>query len=133
MVHGASPGGGSLALAELIDEHGTALVSDFRSYHGVWLWDAVDEVPPRILLALVEELPDYEAFAASIQGGREFRGWGGDRHMLANLWDITALTGGALESKGSKKAPKFPRPGKKKSSGPTMRDLVRAATRQQGG
>ena len=124
---GDRQGGGSLALGELIDKHGTALVSDFRRYHGVWLWDAIDEVPPRILLALVEGLPDTSAYAASTQGGREYQGWGVDRHMAANLWDLLA----AVNTDPKKRPPQHPRPNKRKPTGPTMRDLVRAATRQQ--
>lgn len=106
-------------------------MSDFRRYHGVWLWDALDEVPPRILLALAEDLQfePHSAFAASLQGGPQYRGWGVDRHMAANLWDLTA----AVNTAPKKKAPQHPRPTKRKATGPTMRELVRAATQQNRG
>jgi hypothetical protein len=118
------PDGGSLALGELIDEHGAALVADFRSHFHVWLWDAIEELSPRILLALVGELPDNGSFAASVQGGREFQGWGIDRHMLANLYDATATAGG-LTKKGAKTPVEHYRPGKKpKQGGVPFRALI---------
>ena len=89
----------------------------------------MDEIPPRILLGLVEDLPDEGALAAAVQGGREFQGWGVDRHILANVWDLIA----AANTDPKKKPPQHPRPNKRKPAGPSMRDLARAATRQQRG
>lgn len=88
-------------------------------------------ITPWWILALVEELPDTSAFAASQQGGREYRGWGWDRHIFAALFDaiqmqstIVAKTGGA---KNVKTPPPLPRPGVKRSasSGLPMSQLMR--------
>ena len=38
---------------------------------------------PRYVLALVGQLPDTSAFAASTRGGGEFRGWGTQTYLLA--------------------------------------------------
>jgi len=110
-------GGGSLALAELIDEHGSALAVDFLAVYHTPLWEAL-ELPPRVVLALVEDLQYVNgAFAASVQGGAEFRGWGVDRHMLANLYDLSAAIGWA-GSRSPKKAPTHPRPTSKPNGTP---------------
>lgn len=87
------------------------MVADFLAVYGLRLWDVLDW-PARILLSLVEELPDDGAFAASVQGGPEFRGWGVDRHMFANLWDLTAQV--ATDPK--KRPPRHPRPVKKQEN-----------------
>jgi hypothetical protein len=109
-------GGGSLALAELIDKHGTALVADFLSEYGVRLVDVVFEWPAREVLALVEGLPDNKVFAAYLAGGakwREFHGWGKDRHVAADRWDAAVSL--AFSTAGSKKKPPtYPRPNVKK-------------------
>lgn len=116
MAEGES-GGGSLILAELIDEHGAAIYSDFQAEYGLNLTDVLFCRSPRELLALVEDLQYRDgAFAASLLGGAEFRGWGVDRHMLANLWDLTAVANGVERGGGSKKPPTHPRPGEKKKS-----------------
>lgn len=75
---------------------------------------------PRWWLWLVEGLPDDSALAASMQGGREFDGWGTDRHMTAALWD--AIVGVAPRDKNTK-PPTFPRPGKK-SEGVSLAKLI---------
>lgn len=110
--------GGSGALAELIDEHGAALYCDFQSYYHLDLVEVVRERPARFVLALVEGLPDNENYAASVQGGPEFRGWGVDRHLRANHIDVAAVAGGVVANKGSKAPLTQWRPGKKKRGGP---------------
>jgi hypothetical protein len=101
------PRGGSLALVELVNRHGSALVHDFQHEYGLSLPDVLFTWSPRVLLALVEELPDTSALAASLAGDKAFRGWGRDRHMVADLWDLTIAVGMA----GSKKRPPtYPRP-----------------------
>lgn len=70
-------------------------------------------VTPTWLLVLIEQLPDDSATAASMQGGRSYRGWGLDRHMTADLWDMQAiqLHGGSKKGKPAR----YPRPGGKKA------------------
>lgn len=110
------PTGGSAALAELIDEHGSALVADFAAHYGLRLATVLFEWSPREVLALVEGLPDDGMFAAHHQGGdawRDYLGWGRDRHMRADQWDL----GAAHAMAGSKKKPPtYPRPAEKKKS-----------------
>lgn len=121
---GAREGGGSFALAELIDKHGSALLSDFQAYYQLELGQVVLDRSPDYVLALIEGLPDNLAFAAAMRGGRQFRGWGQDRNMLADLWDLTAAVGMA----GSKKKPpKFPRP---QANRPTWRTLMQMGRRR---
>lgn len=126
-------GGGSLYLAELIDEHGAALSADFlREYH-LPLWEALDW-PPRIVLALVEDLlhVPHTALPSSLNGDPETRGWGVDRHLVANLIDMTALAGGVTE-KNSKKAFAQPRPGVKKKQGTPLTALFPGRGKGLGG
>lgn len=79
--------------------------------------DLTSESPtrsPGYLLWLIEWLPDDGAFAASLRGGHDHYGWGTDRHMVADQWDVDVAIGMA----GSKKKPPhYPRPGTKKKSG----------------
>lgn len=105
--------GGSRALAELIDEHGAYLAADLLTEFGLRLTEVVAEWPPREVLALVEVLPPTSRLWAHVQGGddwRDYWGWGIDRHMQADIWDITALGNGVQTSKSNKKPPKYPRP-----------------------
>lgn len=127
-------GGGSLYLAELIDGHGAALSADFlREYHRP-LWEALDW-PPRIVLALVEDLLHlpHGALPASLNGDPETRGWGVDRHLFANLIDTVALGGGVLEAGSKTKAWKQPRPGAKKQSGTPITALFPSRGKGLGG
>lgn len=80
------------------------------------MWEALDW-SPRIVLALVEDLiyAPNGAFAASLQGGPEFRGWNKDRHMLAELWDAT-VAGIYVAGQSKKKPPTYPRPTKKQQN-----------------
>lgn len=103
------PGGGSLALGELVDEHGPALVADFLSEYGIRLADILFVWSPREVLALVEGLPASGRFQAHLVGGdkwHEFWGWDADRHLQANLWDLHV----AVNTPKGKKAEKYPRP-----------------------
>jgi len=68
--------------------------------------------PPREVLALVEGLPDNRMFAAYVAGGsrwNEFYGWGRDRHMVADQWDLHV----AINTPKGKKVGKYPRPASK--------------------
>lgn len=73
----------------------------------------------RRALALLQRLPDTSALAAELAAmprdesdsaaedtpaWRRWYGWGADRAMLADLWDLTA------QLQLAKKAPRYPRP-----------------------
>lgn len=77
--------GGSRVLAELIDKHGEAILSDLLHYYRVDLRDLFSgdgSLSPRYLLALIFQLPTDGAFYASRQGGIQFRGWDAGRYAL---------------------------------------------------
>lgn len=108
-MDGFGSGGGSLALAELIDEHGGVLVADFADHYGLRLADVLLEWSPSELLALVEGLPDGCRFHAHVAGGdkwREFVGWGKDRHMFADWVDVFVK----FNTDPKKRAWSYPRP-----------------------
>jgi hypothetical protein len=94
-LRGGHAGGKCLTLAALIDEHGSALAHDFaHHYPGLELPAVVADLcsdhpvrDPAYVLALITQLPDDSAFAASVQGGREFRGWGFERHVNVAVLD----------------------------------------------
>jgi hypothetical protein len=121
-------GGGSLALAELIDEHGDALLADFLEHYGVHLPDVLFEWPPRLLLSLaVEGLPFGCRLFAHMEGGsegwRELHGWDKDRAMFADYYDLFAA---AQSWKG--KPPTYPRPGVKRPAQGTPLFAMRPRT-----
>ncbi|BBC53828.1 putative tail assembly chaperone [Mycobacterium phage PP] len=82
---GAGPGGGSLELARLIDEHGEHLLADLKLHYGVDLRDLFSEVnpiSPRYALALARHMrPSDSATFAAMRGGPEFRGWDEGRYL----------------------------------------------------
>lgn len=105
--------GGSLTLAELIDEHGPALFADLLSEYGVRLTDVLFDWSPREVFALVEGLPTSGRFQAHLAGGdrwHEFWGWDADRHLQANIWDLLV----AINTEKGKKKATYPRPSVKK-------------------
>lgn len=123
-ISGGDSAGGSRALGELIDGHGSALAWDLHG-QGIDLCDVLSERPqhsPRYILALAEWLPDDGAFAASLRGGAEHHGRGALWHLLADQWDIAVA---AAMSGSKKKPPTYPRPGaKRQGGGIPMRSLM---------
>ena len=80
--------GGSRVLAQLIDEHGEAILSDLLLYYRVDLRDMFSDecaLSPRYLLTLILHLPTDGAFFASRRGGQQFRGWDVDRYALVSM------------------------------------------------
>ncbi|MEU3045808.1 hypothetical protein ABZ705_04605 [Streptomyces sp. NPDC006984] len=76
---------------------------------------------PSLVLALVQRLPDTSMTVALASGGREFLGWGVDRHMTADLFDALNANTKATGNWGKGKVPKipaYPRP-KAKSTTPS--------------
>lgn len=69
---------------------------------------------PCFVISLIQRLPDTSLTSAIASGGREYFGWGQDRHMLADLFDALNQNTRASGNWG-KKPPKVeprPRPGK---------------------
>lgn len=134
------PAGGSRALAELIDKHGSALAFDFQHLFGVSLVDVIADLcsgepatDPRYWLALIGELPADSAFAASFQGGHEYRGWDMKTYLLASIFDAvqvnTVSNARVAGAKKVKDPPPWPRPGKKHkdpSGGTTMASIIKS-------
>lgn len=111
--------GGSLALGDLIDERGGALYRDLLLYYGVDLVDVVagrSHHSPRLVVALIEWLPEDSAFAAAINGGRRWLGWTEDRMLRAALYD--AMNANTVATGQWKKRPPridpWPRPNRRK-------------------
>lgn len=128
---GSRPRGGGFALAQLIDQHGNALLAEFQARYGLRLGEVVQQRYPDEVLALIEWLPDHGPFAASIRGGRQFLGWGQLQSSVADLWDLVAAVGyKALGVK--KKPPRYPRPDAPEQTKPTWRMLMNQMRRVQG-
>ena len=109
--------GGSLGLCELIDNYGTALLADFYRFYRLDLTEALygsRPVAPCLLLALVEELPDESAFAATVRGGPQHRGWTVSAHLLASVIDAVGeaawITAQTNSKKRIRRPKRFPRP-----------------------
>lgn len=101
---------------------------DFRAYLGLNLWDVLFDTSPRLLLALIEGLPDDSAFVASVRAAApyreanpyahyepDFRGWTRLHSLLADIFDAINLNTSATGN--FKKRPEFepwPRPKKRK-------------------
>lgn len=99
------PGGGSVQLGELIDQHGKALAYDLQAI-GVDLrdlWRDGSTVTPRWVLWLAEQLPDDSAFIASCRGGKRWRAWNFNNQLLASAVNHLAAA-------NAQRAHKRPRP-----------------------
>lgn len=74
---------------------------------------------PRLVLVLIEGLPDTSMFLAMRRGGLEFMGWGGDRAIMAAVFDAirenTTYTGHWKKGKPPD-LPTYPRPNEKKKA-----------------
>lgn len=60
----------------------------------------------------VQRLPDTSLTHALMQGGKQFFGWGQDRHLLADLYDASMFNTKATGRWGKKvpELPNWPRP-----------------------
>ena len=72
---GASASGGSLTLAELVDEYGEALLADFSFYYHLDLIAILNEsqTPPAATLARVFRLPEGSMFASQCHNKEHWR------------------------------------------------------------
>lgn len=109
MVHGALPGGGSRALAELIDKHGEAIEATLAGF-GVDLYDVIrGDVPPTKVFRLLKWSPPDSPWRASVNGGIDRLGWtGGAAPVVADLFDALV----AVNTPKGKEPVKHPRGGK---------------------
>lgn len=108
-------GGGSRVLAELIDKYGGAILSDLWHVYGIDLRDLYrdESLSPRIILALVLNLPHDGAFYAERRGGPEYRGWDEDRYALVALVNEMKASNymfATAHSDPKKSKPKAPEP-----------------------
>ncbi|MEU5433819.1 hypothetical protein AB0G73_10620 [Streptomyces sp. NPDC020719] len=86
------------------------MYADLRFYYGVNLGDVIAGrgPSPALVLALVQRLPDTSLTVALAAGGREFFGWGQDRHMQADVYDALNQNTRATGQWGKGKVPKIP-------------------------
>lgn len=112
-----SSGGGSLAVAELVDKAGAAIYADLLEYYGVDLVEAIRSASPspRRLLALLRWLPPGCRMRAQLEDEPRLFGWTREAEVGADQWDaiMANMVGTAW---GKIKAPDpYPRPGVKRS------------------
>jgi hypothetical protein len=85
---------------------------------------------PRLLLYLVERLPEESEFYAEIAGGREFRPWTNTAYLLAaiaNNIQINTMVAGQVPKKDREKFHMIEGPGaptKKKNAKPRFGDFL---------
>jgi hypothetical protein len=89
------------------------------------------DLEPREVLWLIEHMPPDSAWAASAQGGPQFRGWRIDTYLLAAVVDV--LQAANYQRGGGKGARPDPvkRPGKKQRGGNTLASM--SPRQRQGG
>jgi len=112
-VDGGDPGGGSAALAGLINQFGEELDADFLRYYHLDLTDVLvpgTRLTPRRALGLIRNLPHGSAFVAAQQGGAQFAGWAVNEYLLAGLIDAVQHNTHAFVSAHSERRPKPPEP-----------------------
>lgn len=137
------PGGGSIALARLIDKAGGAILADFQQEYGLNLIDIMREGSghtPRTIVTLVRHLSLGSRTVAMLRGGEQFVGWDVDRYFTAQLIDSmnrVAYTVAAANSKRKPKPPKpTPRPSRAQSNSKEnnpFRQRLAAAKKAKGG
>lgn len=110
---GGYTAGGSLILAELLDEHGEKIYFDLHRYVGLNLVDLLSEgstYSPREIVILILNLPIDSATMAAIQGGSEFRGWGIGEYQQAAMIDAIQQNTYAVVAANTDKKSKMPKP-----------------------
>ncbi len=110
---GGDSAGGSAELARLIDRCGEEVTADLQQYYGLDVADVLRanaRLSPRRTLVLLRQLPPESATFAALRGGSEFRGWGPDRYLMAQLVDSVRENTFAFISANSKRKPQAPEP-----------------------
>jgi hypothetical protein len=101
--------------------------ADLRFYYGIDLVEVIEGRGPSpfFVMLLVQRLPDDSMTAALRQGGRQYFGWGQERHILADLYDALNLNTRATGNwtKKPPKIPEYPRP-KRTDATPTGKPKV---------
>jgi hypothetical protein len=133
-------GGGSVALARLIDQAGEAILADLQAEYGLNLVEAMrtGSHAPAILLVLIKQLPLGSRTVALLRGGEQFIGWDVDRYFLAQLIDSVNRVAYAVVAGNSKRKPKAPKPTMRPKKNPTVesnpfRQRLAAAKKAKGG
>ena len=91
---------------------------------------------PRLVIQLVQGLPDTSLTSALLSGGRDHFGWGQDRHLAADLIDALNANTRATGNWGRGKAPTippYPRPTSKPGDGAKKKVSVRDLFSRFGG
>jgi hypothetical protein len=134
-VDEGGPDGGSLSLIELLDEHGDELFADFLRFYHLDLRDLNRGlISPRLVIALIRQLPLDSAYVTKLRG-IEYVGWDRHAYVLADLYDaINTLTylyqaSNAEKPKTVKPLPPYPRPGAKATDTPTKTNPLLARLR----
>jgi len=111
-VDRGDPGGGSIALARLIDQAGEAILADIQSEYGLNLVDVLrtGSHDPATILVLIRQLPLASRTVAVLRGGEQFIGWDVDRYFLAQLIDSVNRVAYVVSAANSKRKPKAPKP-----------------------
>lgn len=112
------PGGGSVQLGKLIDEHGQAVLYDLRAHCGIDLrdlWRDGSDLTPRYVLWLVGQLPPESALWASQRGGSQWRPWPIGNQLLAA--QVNHLAAANSQRAGKKPKPVITMPKESKPKG----------------
>lgn len=87
-MDGGCSAGGSLALADLLDEHGDKIYPEVLRYYGVDLRGLfLSELDAKTALCLVYALPPDSMTYAALTNDKDTAGWGITEHLLAGVID----------------------------------------------
>ena len=87
-MDGGYSAGGSLALADLLDEHGDKIYPEVLRYYGVDLRGLfLSELDAKTALCLVYALPPDSMTYAALTNDKDTAGWGITEHLLAGVID----------------------------------------------
>ena len=86
-------------------------MADLQEFYGLNLVEEMRAgMSPAQVIVLVRQLPIESRTVAQLRGGEQFRGWGQDRYMFAQLLDSVNGTTYAVVASNSKRKPKAPKP-----------------------
>lgn len=123
-MDGVHSGGGSRLLAELVDEHGSILVSDLQQYFQADLGETVsgEGFSPLRILAFLEGMPVGSKSYAALAHEEKAVGWDTQAYLLAGLVDAvrenTYVTAQLQSKKKLKRPEPIDTPGTRKKEAP---------------